>query len=376
MSGIFLFPEGGGLVPMAEAPYDAEDVLQQLLADYPALLTGDRNDGEEKRWLLVCRESGVPDEMAGAARWSLDHLFLDESGVPTLVEVKRSTDTRIRREVVGQMLDYAANAVVYWPLEKIRAEFEATHRNAEGGPDAVLSAHLATDGGDPEAFWQQVRTNLQAGRIRMMFVADVIPPELARIVEFLNTQMDPAEVLALEARQHVGEGARTLLVHTIGQTEAAVQRKRLEGGRQWDEQSFFEALARRGGNDAGVARKLLKWAQSSGLRIWWGRGAKQGSCFPMLDVDGDPHWTFALWTYGAVEMQFQMMATKAPFSELPLRQDLLARLRQCQLPGVSFPDDCITRRPSFPLSALSDEATLRRFLDVMDWYLDQVREKA
>jgi 5-methylthioribose kinase len=41
------------------------------------------------------------------------------------VEVKRSSDTRIRREVVGQMLDYAANAVVYWPLEMIRAKFEA-----------------------------------------------------------------------------------------------------------------------------------------------------------------------------------------------------------------------------------------------------------
>jgi hypothetical protein len=37
--------------------------------------------------------------------------------VPTLVEVKRSDDTRIRREVVGQMLDYAANGVVYWPGE-------------------------------------------------------------------------------------------------------------------------------------------------------------------------------------------------------------------------------------------------------------------
>jgi hypothetical protein len=32
--------------------------------------------------------------------------------VPTLLEVKRSSDTRIRREVVGQMLDYAANGVV------------------------------------------------------------------------------------------------------------------------------------------------------------------------------------------------------------------------------------------------------------------------
>jgi hypothetical protein len=31
---------------------------------------------------------------------------LDQDAVPTLVEVKRSSDTRIRREVMGQMSDY------------------------------------------------------------------------------------------------------------------------------------------------------------------------------------------------------------------------------------------------------------------------------
>ena len=41
------------------------------------------------------------------------------------MEVKRSGDTRIRREGVGQMLDYAANAGVYWPVEEIKAKFEA-----------------------------------------------------------------------------------------------------------------------------------------------------------------------------------------------------------------------------------------------------------
>ncbi len=34
----------------------------------------------------------------------------------------------------------------------------------------------------------------------MVFVADVIHPELKRIVEFLNAQMSPAEVIALELR--------------------------------------------------------------------------------------------------------------------------------------------------------------------------------
>jgi hypothetical protein len=57
----------------------------------------------------VQAEIGIGEEPDRSARWSLDHLFLD---VPTLVEVKRSTDTRVRREVVGQMLDYAAYAGV------------------------------------------------------------------------------------------------------------------------------------------------------------------------------------------------------------------------------------------------------------------------
>jgi hypothetical protein len=34
--GIFLIQKDGELVEMTEQPYDTEDVLQQLLANYPA----------------------------------------------------------------------------------------------------------------------------------------------------------------------------------------------------------------------------------------------------------------------------------------------------------------------------------------------------
>lgn len=57
-----------------------------------------------QRLLLVSREVGLPSDVGGVNRWSVDHLFLDQDAIPTLVEVKRSSDTRIRREVVGQML--------------------------------------------------------------------------------------------------------------------------------------------------------------------------------------------------------------------------------------------------------------------------------
>ena len=98
--------------------------------------------------------------------WSLDHLFIDQEGIPTLVEVKRSSDTRIRREVVGQMLDYAANAVVYWPVEDLRARFESRCDNVDERPDEVLSEFLNQTLEIGE-FWLQVKTNLQAGRIHL-----------------------------------------------------------------------------------------------------------------------------------------------------------------------------------------------------------------
>src|SRR4051794_13829030 len=196
--GIYVIQGDEQLVEMMEEPYDSEDLLQMLLAKYPSLLAGDQMGAmTPRRWLLVGREASLPSEQDGAGRWSLDHLFLDQEAVPTLVEVKRSDDTRIRREVVGQMLDYAANGVVYWPAERLRSEFES--RCAKDGDDAdeVFRVSLG-DEVDPERFWDEVEQNLRSGRVRLIFVSDLIPPELRRVIEFLNERMSPTEVLGVE----------------------------------------------------------------------------------------------------------------------------------------------------------------------------------
>src|ERR1043166_8228765 len=123
--GIFLL-DLDKLVEMIQQPYETEDLFQTRLAKYPNLLAGGQmNRANPRRWLLVSREMAVPAEQDGGGRWSLDDLFLDQDAIPTLVEVKRSSDTRIRREVVGQMLDYAANASRHWPASHMRERFAA-----------------------------------------------------------------------------------------------------------------------------------------------------------------------------------------------------------------------------------------------------------
>ena len=157
MAGMFVLGDDGKLVGLSEKAYDSEDLLQSLLASHPDLLAGEEMAPDSpRRWLLVSRETGIPDAAEAAARWSIDHLFLDQDGVPTLVEVKRSTDTRIRREVVGQMLDYAANAVVYLPVEVIRSTFEARCASSGHAPEVILGEAFG-EGIDGEAFWGAVK---------------------------------------------------------------------------------------------------------------------------------------------------------------------------------------------------------------------------
>lgn len=370
--GIYLIQDDGQLVEMKEQAYPSEELLQGLLAKYPSLLAGFQiHSATPRRWLLISREASLPSEEGGSGRWSVDHLFLDQDAIPTLVEVKRSTDTRIRREVVGQMLDYAANAVVYWPVEAIRTQFEVNCEVQGLEPEQVLGEFLGADA-DEEQFWQKAKTNLQAGRIRIVFVADEIPAELRRIVEFLNAQMDPAEVLALEIKQYIGEGLKTLVPRVIGQTAEAQQKKssaRREV-RQWDESSFFPELERRDADEAEVARKILKWANTKRLPIAWGKGKQAGSFYPSLE-ERPAYSLIGVWTSGYVSIHFGYMQNFQPFSDETKRLELLRRLNE--MSGVAIPADAITRFPSITLSTLKDEVILQQFLETLDWVVQEIK---
>ncbi|MFO0969416.1 MAG: hypothetical protein U0793_27990 [Gemmataceae bacterium] len=223
----FLAENAAGLIPFTESPYDSEEILQGLLARYYDLLPGDQIDPENpRRWFLVSRELGVPGEEGGSGRWSLDHLFLDQDGIPTFVECKRSNDTRARREVVAQMLDYAANGLEYWSVDQLRqAATETCERQGKSIDQAIMVLLQDSDEEGVAGFWALVEKNLREGKVRLIFVADETPRELRRLVEFLNEKMADVEVLAVEVKHYVGPAGKALVPRVIGLTEAARSRK-------------------------------------------------------------------------------------------------------------------------------------------------------
>lgn len=371
---IYLIHGDEQLVPLIATPYESEALLQRLLAQYPDILAGEQiNEAAPRRWLLVAREISVPGEQDGPARWSLDHLFIDQDGVPTLVEVKRSSDNRIRREVVGQMLDYAANAVAYWPIETVRERFLVRCTSEGRDADSVLEEFLETR--SPEDFWRDVKDNLQTGKVRMVFVADEIPAELQRVVEFLNQQMDPAEVLAVEVRQFAADKLRTLVPRVFGQTAQAQQKKGVGqfAGKTWNEPQLLEAIEGRGGAPArSVAARIIAWAREHKLREWWGHGAKSGSFYAGLTLHGIQYWPIAIWTYCSVEVEFATLTSRPPFHSEDLRRELLRRLNE--IPGLNLPDDSITRRPAINFALLTNPTALASLLNAFDWAFQSIRD--
>ena len=277
--------DGDNLEPMEEQPFASEDDLQKLLAKRTELIDGERvSPGNPRRWLLVKREMGVPAAAGESARFSLDHLLVDQDARPTLVEVKRGSDTRIRREVVGQMLDYAANASLFWTVDSLRESFLETCRQDKLDPGAAMKELLHgpseqpeasvpedADQPDEDAFWETVATNLAAKNPRLLFVADAIPIELARIVEFLNAQMrDNIEVLAVEVKQFKSksETRSALVPNVIGHT-AALPTKRPPSGPNLTQESLLAEFTNSATRDA--AERILKVAEDNDATLGWGK---------------------------------------------------------------------------------------------------------
>ena len=161
----------------------------------------------------------------------------------------------------------------------------------------------------------------------MIILADEIPTELKRIVEFLNEQMKPAEILAIEVKQFVGNNMKTLVPRVIGQTAEAQKNKSNTSKREpWDEDRFFTKLYNVGQDEVNIAKQLLDWSKDRMSYIWWGDGKVEGSFVPTLVVDKIKYHLFAIRSNGHIELYFKHLLSRPAFQEAAKRMELLRKL--------------------------------------------------
>jgi hypothetical protein len=224
-SKAFVLDSQRGLRPLERSEFLAEQQLDSYIERYPELLAGALSSDEESlRLILVETQAGIDDAANNASgRWAADAIFLDQDGVLTIVEDKLAKNAEIRRKIVGQMIEYAANLLVTFTPDGLLQRLRNRHGDDVNATLATL-LQLPAEGAETESaiadFWARVMQNLQAGKIRMVFVADRMPSELRQIIEFLNRYMNPMEVLGVTVDclrdPTIADGREVLVTSTIG----------------------------------------------------------------------------------------------------------------------------------------------------------------
>lgn len=380
---IFLMGDDGKVLEAPSTAFAAEVDLQKILAENLHLLTAAQITPESpRRWELIKREAGVPDREGGGAWWAIDHLAVDQDAVPTFIEVKRASDTRGRREVVAQMLDYAANGSLFWTADQLRGWFE--DGDADGAAHRVAEL-LGTSGDEDlqevaDTFWETVGTNLREGHVRLVFVSDQIPASLKRLVEFLNEQMPRVEVLAVEIRQYAGHGQTALVPRLIGDTSRAQAAKeapvrRGQRATRWTADDCVAVAGRQGPDAAMVVGTVAAWAEANPhVRIVGGVGQSDPAFTMHADtglVPPSKSGVLSLWTKNQdrafLEIRIMQMNNLLPSD----RDWLTAELR-----ALGVPDEAIAKeRPGIPVGDLAD-GRVQRLLAVVDRWIEDARRHA
>jgi hypothetical protein len=250
------------------------------------------------------------------------------------------------------MLDYAANGVEYWGMNKLRqAAAETASRQGASLDDAIRKLLGRDEDSAIEDYWQLVESNLRSGKVRLLFVTDETPRELRRLVEFLNEKMADVEVLAVEIKQFVGKGQKVLVPRVIGLTEKIVGPPP-----KTNRTDFLKAC------NPGIAKffeRVLDLAEERGHRITWGTVRfSVGAQLP----DGSAAFVYGYgWSGGEFDFLFSHLSDFGPETLKKLRKELLGF-------GV------FKEAGDQTLKAYVDETNIPKMQEVYDFILDRIDE--
>jgi len=174
----------------AGAGYD-ERWLQHLIASNPQALPIAEIESFQEGAVSICLELGTN---AGP----IDLVLVTPRGDIVLVECKLWRNPQARREVVGQIIDYAKE------LPRLSYEaFDAAIRKAEPAGKAAKTDSLYQRAGaevagvDEASFIDAVSRNLRRGRLLLLIVGDGIQEGVQNIVDFLQQHAGMHFTLAL-----------------------------------------------------------------------------------------------------------------------------------------------------------------------------------
>lgn len=181
-----------------------EDWIQTLIFDEPSALPITEIDPAFAPLLPIGREVATT---AGP----IDALYVSPDGAITVVEAKLWRNPQSRREVVGQIIDYAT-ALAEWGYDDLDRATR-THTGSSLWDVVATSTSMGSEG----SFVDTVARNLRKGRFLLLVVGDGIREEVERMARYVQVAPQLQFSLALVELRVYGnpEGANRLVVPSV-----------------------------------------------------------------------------------------------------------------------------------------------------------------
>lgn len=158
-----------------------EDWMQELIHNYPSLLPVAEIEPAFGPLVSIGRE-------LSADRWFIDNLFISPQGYLTIVETKLWRNPEARREVVGQIIEYAKE-VSTWTFDeldrKVKDYYRSTANKSMGVIDALRTI-VEIQEEDESNLIDAIMRNIQRGRFLLLVVGDGIRESTEELAEFLS----------------------------------------------------------------------------------------------------------------------------------------------------------------------------------------------
>lgn len=287
-------------IPLDEKAFN-EDWIQKLIHNNPDILPINEIDTGFTPAISIGREISTT---AGY----IDNLFISPDGYLTIVETKLWRNPEARREVVGQILDYAKelNKWSFTDLDNAVKLYNQTYNNNSDGLLATVRKFNELDEADESFFIDTVSRNLKRGRFLLLIVGDGIRESVEDMVEYLTqtpqlyftlalvelqvyklNQADNSLIVIPQLVTRTREITRAIVkiegnypadlkvnIETDLGTEATKQQYQAYKRLTITAEDFFEQLAKNTNKETvDFAQQVIKDSEELGLYIEWNSGS-------------------------------------------------------------------------------------------------------
>jgi len=342
-----------------EEGFASEQELQTFLRQYPDLMPLEEIDLDAPPLLCIGREVGL-------ASGAEDILYIDENGLLTVVETKLRKNPEARREVVGQILEYAAQmstwsaSDVERQAEKFFGGREAPEQYGNCTLERAMQVFLQPGGGGGEFsyddFIQQVGSNIERGHFRLIIAIDEPPEPLLKTVEFVNRFSERFEIYLIQLKRFrdLVKEQNIFVPALFGRV--AVPRTRRAPGRPWDKEGFLRQASGKSPKSVEVLERIIEFAEAENA-IVWGRGANIGTFrFGFNGPEGKRIEAFYVAANGTMEIGFASLIRD-------LDQDAVKAYREALSRTAISPEAIVTDTwKDFDVSALNSEQSWDAFV--------------